>query len=121
MPDFANFSTIQLPPSVLSIFLLFLVIAITSHYFGIQCPVLPSSRNRMSGFRVNLYRKQNMAAGQETNQEPANTNQEVNKTDQETNQEFSEAGHKIGNETNHEVPSSTRIMKFYIFTHIVSA
>lgn len=37
------------------------------------------------GFRINLYRKQNLAADQETDQEVYNTNQQTNKTSQETN------------------------------------
>lgn len=37
------------------------------------------------GFRINPYRKQNLAAGQETDQEVYNTNQQTNKTSQETN------------------------------------
>ena len=32
------------------------------------------------GFRINLYRKQNLAADQETDQEVYNTNQQTNKT-----------------------------------------
>lgn len=38
------------------------------------------------GFRVNLYRKQNVGTNQETDQEAFNTSQETNKTSQETNQ-----------------------------------
>ena len=50
------------------------------------------------GFRVNLYRKQNLATNQETNQETSqeihNANQEINKTNQETNQELIDIDHE---------------------------
>jgi len=46
------------------------------------------------GFRVNLYRKQNLATNQETSQEIHNTNQEINKTNQETNQELVDTDHE---------------------------
>ena len=62
------------------------------------------------GFRVNLYRKQDVATSQETSQEAFNTSQEINKTNQETNkisQETNQKPYNTGHEMNQdEIPAT---------------
>ena len=55
------------------------------------------------GFRVNLYRKQDVATNQETDQEAFNTSQEINETSQETNQKPYNTGHKMNQD---EIPAT---------------
>ena len=58
------------------------------------------------GFRVNLYRKQNLATSQETGQE-------INKTSQETNQELAETDHEKEQKGNlgRELSTSDKVCK----------
>lgn len=55
----------------------------------------PEFINMEIGFRVNLYRKQNVTTSQETDQEVYDTSQEINKTDQETSQKLYNTGHEM--------------------------
>ena len=64
------------------------------------------------GFRVNLYRKQDVATSQETSQEAFNTSQETNKTNQEINKTSQETNKKTYNtsqEMNQDEISETEL------------